>query len=180
MVWTKEAREKAILSKKLNGNTNQFDKAKRKGIELISPLKGRKGISRKHTEETKNKLRELALASKHRRLCRSIREYKCKDGSIVVLDSSWEEELAKRLDFLNINWIRPKDPIRYLDNNGKEHSYFPDFYLPEYDILLDPKNPAALFAQKEKVDILKNMLTNLVILSNIQDIKEYTPVARMD
>jgi hypothetical protein len=26
------------------------------------------------------------------------------------------------------------------DNTGNEHRYYPDFYLPEYDVYLDSKN----------------------------------------
>ena len=28
----------------------------------------------------------------------------------------------------------------YLDNNNQQRRYYPDFYLPEYNIYLDPKN----------------------------------------
>jgi hypothetical protein len=47
-------------------------------------------------------IRKKALASKHRRLKKGTVEYKG-----VILDSSWELALAKRLDEINVQWIRP-------------------------------------------------------------------------
>jgi len=124
---------------------------------------------RKHTEETKEHLRNKALASKHRRLVRSVRDYVKRDGTIVKLDSSWEESLAKRLDQLNIEWIRPDNPIPWVDNKGKTHNYFPDFYLPEYDLFLDPKNSYARANQKEKLDILTTQMKNLIIIKTLEE-----------
>ena len=57
----------------------------------------------------------------------------------VKLDFSFELVLAINLDKNNINWIRPKS-IWYKDLENKEHRYTPDFYLPDYDVYLDPKN----------------------------------------
>lgn len=120
-----------------------------------------------HNDETKELIRQKALASKHRRLVRSVREYVKKDGTIVMLDSSWEEALAKRLDDTGVEWIRPKEPIPYIASDGKQHNYFPDFYLPEHDLYLDPKNPAAMNAQKDKLDSLKKTIYNLVLIESL-------------
>lgn len=54
-------------------------------------------------------------------------------------DSSYEIEVVKSLEENNIKWEKPKS-FKYIDNNNKEHTYTPDFYLPEYDVYLDPKN----------------------------------------
>jgi hypothetical protein len=126
-----------------------------------------------HTEESKEKIRTKALASNHRRLIRSIRPYTKKDGSIVMLDSSWEEELARRLDELGIEWCRPDVPIKYQTSDGKIHNYFPDFFLPEYNLFLDPKNPFALKAQKEKIDVLKKIMDNLLIIETLDGCKTF-------
>jgi hypothetical protein len=126
-----------------------------------------------HTEETKKLLRDIALSSTHRRLVRSIREYTCIDGSKVMLDSSWEEVLAKRLDELNIKWIRP-NPLPWTDSNGLVHNYFPDFYLPEYDLYLDPKNPHAVNVQKKKLDILSKQYNNVVIIETLNGCKNFS------
>ena len=61
----------------------------------------------------------------------------------VLLESSWELELAESLTNSNVEWIRPKF-IKWIDLEGTTRRYFPDFYLPKYDIYLDPKNPYAM------------------------------------
>lgn len=79
-----------------------------------------------------------------------IRSIHIKHESGVYLDSSWEIKVAEYLDSRNINWIRP-NPIPY-DLNGRSRKYYPDFYLPEYDLYLDPKNPYRMSKDKEKLE----------------------------
>ena len=129
--------------------------------------------NRKMSEETKEKMRQVALKSKNRRLLRSMRDYIRKDGSIVKLDSSWEEALAKRLDYLGIDWIRP-EPIEY-ELENIIHNYFPDFYLPRYDIFLDPKNKYALKVQKDKIDVVVKILPNLIIITTLEECENFVP-----
>lgn len=131
----------------------------------------------KHTAESKEKSRKSALASPHRRLVRSIREYTKKDGSIVRLDSLWEEILATRLDEINVSWVRPA-PVRWVDDTGIYHNYFPDFYLNEYDVYLDPKNPYAIKSQKDKIRCLTTQLKNLIIITTSEDCKTFTPTIK--
>lgn len=59
------------------------------------------------------------------------------DGKIV--DSTYEKILAEDLTRNNIKWTRC-NRFKYIDNKGKLHYYTPDFYLPDYNIYLDPKN----------------------------------------
>ena len=133
---------------------------------------GNKGY--RHTESTLQILREKALASPHRRLVRSIRDYIKKDGTIVKLDSAWEEALAKRLDDLNVIWERPS-AVKWIDAKGITRNYFPDFYLPDYDVFLDPKNPYAIKAQQEKINCLTSQLKNLIILTSLNECKNFKP-----
>lgn len=132
----------------------------------------------KHTDKTKELLREKALASSHRRLVRSIREYTKKDGTIVKLDSSWEEILATRLDQINVDWVRP-DPIKWVDKLGVWHHYFPDFYLPEYDVYLDPKGPYAVAVQRDKIICLTEQIKNLIIITSLADCENFTPLTKI-
>jgi len=174
MAWTKESREKALEAKRKTGIKNQYSK----GAVISDDTKNKlrvSGLGRKHTQETKDKLSEKGLASDHRRLCRSIRPYTKKDGSIVNLDSSWEEALAIRLDMLNIEWIRPT-PIKWIDSKGKSRNYFPDFYLPKFELFLDPKNPIAMKQQHEKVSWLKSNVKNLIFLESLEEIEQYIPI----
>lgn len=126
----------------------------------------------KHTEETKEHLRKKALSSNHRRLVRSIRPYTKKDGTVVMLDSSWEEILAKRLDDLNIEWTRP-DSLPWIDKQGIKHNYFPDFFLPKHNLYLDPKNKIAVLAQKEKLNCLLTQYKNIVIIESVEGCKNF-------
>jgi hypothetical protein len=157
-----------MRSRKSEHGQNQFTKAKRLGLPIpSSPNKGKPGKSYPHTEETKSLLRDKALASPHRRLRRKMVEY---NG--IWLDSSWELELAKRLDALEITWTRPA-PIKWVDEHGLIHNYFPDFYLTDYDLFLDPKNPQAIKVQQKKLDCLLTQHTNIVILDTLEKCKTF-------
>lgn len=122
----------------------------------------------KRTEKTKQKIKEKALASKHRRLKKGVVEY---NG--IILDSSWELELAKRLDVLEIEWVRP-EPIPWVDEEGVTHNYFPDFYLPEHNKYLDPKNPYAVKVQDKKLKLLLAQYTNINIIDSLNGCKNFT------
>jgi hypothetical protein len=180
--WCSENPKRIVYTEKLisaregiKNPRNQFVKAKDEGRTLVSTMKGkpstRKGYT--HSRETIEKVRQHALSSTHRRLVRSIRPYTQVDGTQVLLDSSWEECLARRLDSLGVVWFRPTDPIKWTDTSGKTHNYFPDFYLPIQELYLDPKNPHAALVQKEKLDIIKIQLPNLIIITSLKDCEEF-------
>ena len=125
------------------------------------------------SKETRSKMSAGSSASKHRRLVKSCRLYTRVDGTTVLLDSSWEEALAKRLDSLNIAWERPINPLEWIDKEGKKRHYFPDFWLPNQGIFLDPKNPIAAKQQHEKVDWLKHNRFDVIFLHSLDDCKHY-------
>jgi hypothetical protein len=155
-------------ARKLKGTTNQFTKAKLNGYSLTSKLKNKSNIilkGKKHSDVSKQNMRAGCLKSKHRRLRKGIILY-----NNIKLDSKWELELAKRLDNKNIKWIRP-EPLEWIDSNNIKHNYFPDFYLIDYDLYLDPKNPHAYNVQKDKIDILKKTYKNIVIIQSFNECK---------
>lgn len=96
---------------------------------------GKRICSHPHTDEYKQYMRELAfernLGGWH--TSKTI-EYKG-----IKLDSQYEFEVAKELDENQVKWERPTYFL-WEDLNGLKHRYYPDFYLPEYDVYLDPKN----------------------------------------
>ena len=58
----------------------------------------------------------------------------------VILESSWEHQLAIWLDERNVKWVRPPY-IKWFDERSQsDRLYYPDFYLPDYDKYLVPKN----------------------------------------
>ncbi|MEN8216897.1 MAG: hypothetical protein ABFS56_11110 [Pseudomonadota bacterium] len=67
-----------------------------------------------------------------------------------MLDSVYELQVAQELDNYDISWVRPK-PLKYKDQQGVVRHYFPDFYLPEYDVYLDPKNQFLIEHDSEKI-----------------------------
>lgn len=168
----------AITEESFKKRAASIKLAHRAGKYVYESLSKKKNETRekngtaKHSPEAVEKIRQAALRSNHRRLVRSTREYVKKDGTIVLLDSSWEEVLAKRLDHLNIIWERPSVPVMY-QIDGVSRRYFPDFYLPEYDLYLDPKNPAAYSAQSRKIKILLDMMKNLVIIQSLSECENF-------
>jgi hypothetical protein len=96
---------------------------------------------------------------------------------LFKFDSSWEDALAKRLDELDIEWDRPP-PVLY-QHQGKAKRYFPDFYLPRYNLHVDPKNAYCLRQQREKLEIVKTLIT-LAILPSLKDCKAFDPNSAQD
>lgn len=80
-----------------------------------------------------------------------------------ILDSLWELRIAQYLDELNFKWSRPTDALEWRDKRNHKRKYFPDFYLPEYNLYLDPKNPIVMIKQKEKVDYFLSNFDNIII-----------------
>lgn len=126
----------------------------------------------KHSPESIEKIRQAALRSGHRRVCKKSHQFTDKQDRVFIFDSSWEDALAIRLDELNINWERP-EPIKWIDKQGTQHNYFADFYLPDHNLYIDPKNQYVKEQQKEKLDILSNQI-NLLILSSLDECKLFT------
>jgi hypothetical protein len=88
-------------------------------------------------------------------------------GGRVHLDSSWEYLVAKSLDENKINWIRPTEGFIWYDSKNKNHKYYPDFYLIDYDVFLDPKNKIRREHDAYKLNyIYNNYDIKLYILEN--------------
>ena len=115
------------------GLTKEIDeRVKNYGIKSGNAMRGKAG--RKHTEKEKQHLRDCAIKNQ-------LGGFHMRKGILykdIKLDSSYEVILAQSLDEYNIQWERPgRFSYHY---NDKLHYYTPDFYLPKYDIYLDPKN----------------------------------------
>ncbi len=70
-----------------------------------------------------------------------------------MMDSSWEVELARWMDVEGIKWDRSKKHHMFwwTDSNGNKRRYYPDFYLPDYNVYLDPKNKYRMGLDKSKM-----------------------------
>ncbi len=75
----------------------------------------------------------------------------------VFLESSWEVKVAELLDDKNIKWLRP-DSITWVDENSKNRQYYPDFYLIDYNLYLDPKNKYCMSLDKYKMKYMEKII----------------------
>lgn len=65
-------------------------------------------------------------------------------------ESSYEVTLSQTLNDLNILWIRPSF-LWYTDSKGIKRRYYPDFFLPQYNIYFDPKNDYLISKDVDKI-----------------------------
>lgn len=72
-------------------------------------------------------------------------------GEVFAAESSYEVRLADILNRLEVHWVRPKF-FWYEDETGSTRRYYPDFYLPDYDIYLDPKNDYLIKTDIDKIN----------------------------
>lgn len=87
----------------------------------------------------------------------------------VFLESSYEFAVAKELDEHGIRWIRPKksDALVYsFEEENKTRRYFPDFYLPDYDVYLDPKNKYRIKKDMRKIRLVAQSYKVRVVILN--------------
>jgi hypothetical protein len=89
----------------------------------------------------------------------------------ILMDSSWEVDLAKWLDSQNIKWIRDKKVyFTWKDSTGKTKRYHPDFYLTDLDIYLDPKNKFLMEKDKEKLDFVRKEYKVTILAGKTKEI----------
>jgi hypothetical protein len=78
----------------------------------------------------------------------------------VWLESSWELKVAQSLDKNEVEWYRPK-PLPYDDK-----LYYPDFYIPMFNVYLDPKNPYLQIQDQYKIEqVSKQNSVKILVLS---------------
>lgn len=110
---------------------------------------------------------EAALKRTTPSVCKRTEPYTKKDGSVVNLDSSYERIIARILDEHDVDWIRPK-PLDWYSHDGVKHHYFPDFYLTEHNLYLDPKNDYCFKAQAEKISYIREHYDNCIFMTKDQ------------
>lgn len=141
-----------------------------KKIKLKLPIiNGRRFVS----EETRKKL-SLALKGKSG-------GYRVKSGTSkfhgsyyndIWMDSSWEVKCAKILDKNNFVWKRDsKYKFYYHDLDGNKKKYYPDFYLPDFDIFIEVKGYWTKEVFHKIKNVLDNNFINLLILDSLEKIE---------
>lgn len=135
------------------GKTKDSDERIRGYAETFSKRyggteEGKKILSHPHSEEFKKKMREIAF----QRELGGWHTSKTVEYKGVKLDSKYEYEVAKNLDENHIEWKRPSYLI-WEDDDGIKHRYYPDFYLPEFNVYLDPKNDYLINSKSKRFGI---------------------------
>lgn len=78
------------------------------------------------------------------------RRYRYRD---ILMDSQWEVDIAQWMDDHGIQWRRDRKMVfRWMDATGKSRRYHPDFYLPDHDLYLDPKNKYLIEKDRFKIE----------------------------
>lgn len=140
-------------SKQKRSDTMKQFYSSEKGMKLrqkLSKLNSERMIS----EETRKKMsvtakkRNFGGHTSKRRIF-----FEKKNGDVIYLQSSFEIRFAQILEELNISWERP-DPLVWIDSNGIDHKYYPDFKIG--DIYIDTKNDYLAIADLSKIEAVRN------------------------
>jgi hypothetical protein len=89
------------------------------------------------------------------------------------MDSRWEVDLAKWMDAEGIKWdrSRKRHMFRWIDASGDERKYFPDFYLPDFNVYLDPKNDYYLQRDLPKLNYVMDTHKVKIFYGGVDGIK---------
>lgn len=99
-------------------------------------------IQKMHYEERDayRESREHAIQGLSRRLRGTRNLYKLKSGEVLNLDSFLEGRIAKLFEVNDIEFIHEAFTVSYIDPNTKKtRLYYPDFYLPKYNLVVEGK-----------------------------------------
>jgi len=161
VVWNKglnKATSEAVAEQSLKQKLS-YSEGKRKpsGAATFSKEK----LSRLAKERGFGGYREGSGRSKKFKVCDSY-------GREVTLQSSYELQCSVVLDELELKWTRPS----YLPYGEKK--YFPDFFLVDYQVYLDPKNNFLKAKDQEKIQkVINQNNVKIFVLGHKEINKEY-------
>ena len=132
--------------KKLQKPSNQYLKAKELGTDYCISDETRqklstKGHLRKSSDETKQKLsKTMKKVAAENKSYSENKSHLTKKSFVngFRMDSDWEKIFAEYLISSDIKWVKSNKSFKYVFE-GEEHSYYPDFYLSEYDRYIEIK-----------------------------------------
>jgi len=102
-------------------------------------------------------------------------DYTTVDGTVVSMDSTWEVACAKRLDVLEIRWIRnPSLKLKYTTRGRRARNYIPDFYLPDHDVYIEVKGYWTEAARHKMKDVQTRHPVRIIILESLDEIECFT------
>jgi hypothetical protein len=123
-----------------NGLSKETDERVLKNGKIISEnFKSGKNIhyflGKNHTEITKKKISEKLSANNHGGKCKWF-EIEKPNGIKFNVQGTWERDFSKFLNIIDEEWIKigigkKEHTYKWIDDNGKEHNYTPDFWSPK-------------------------------------------------
>jgi len=142
---------------KSNGNPghrggNHYTKAKETGIPYIMSDLTRKKIAdgsrnriwtKENRENLSNSMRQAVIDNPDsysaNNVCGRVKNIEIlNEGVLVKVKGKWEYNVANYLIENNIRWTNDIKPFNYIWND-KNHLYFPDFYLIDYNVYVEVK-----------------------------------------
>lgn len=87
----------------------------------------------------------------------------------VYLQSSYEVRLSYILDSSGIKWCRPEAKEYVID--GKLKKCYIDFFLPDLDIYLDPKNAYLIEKDFPKMEFISNYFGIRILLIELRHLE---------
>lgn len=92
----------------------------------------------------------------------------------VLMDSTWEVNLAEWLDARNEPWTRDRSiHFRWTDDQGSKRKYFPDFYLPRLDLYVDTKNKYLMKVDATKLRRIRTENSIRLVTGGLEHIKRF-------
>lgn len=91
-------------------------------------------------------------------------EYKHSSGKIYKVQGTWELKFIEWLDKNNLSFECHQGRIPFIDDNGIERSYYPDFYVYEWKAYVDPKADHWYKKQHRKFELLREQHPDKEIL----------------
>jgi hypothetical protein len=150
--------------KKLQKSSNQYIKAKEIGVEYTISDETRKKLSKSSSGRVYSKEYKENISKKMKEVAQNNPKYSYSKNKYFKkeiingfrMDSSWESIFANYLNKNDIKWIKNTKPFKYIFEN-EEHSYYPDFYLKDFDLYIEVKGHETE-KDKAKYKVVDNLL----------------------
>lgn len=166
---------------KFGGCFNTYNHAVKKGVFKTRDLQSAITLSENNGARSKidrsnvsDEVRMKQSVNAYRNGLGGQTNYKKCSYNNIWFDSKWEVKIAKLLDKMNIKWVRDKKYMFiWYDSQLVRHRYYPDFYLPDYDVYLEPKNKYLMKKDIYKLEEVKEMYNINLIYGELNSIVKY-------
>jgi len=160
---------KTVHERYCKNNPNRDIKRSQELSELQKQAQSKPDVRKKHSDAIYNRYLNADLNTFY--FSKNKVEYKG-----LLLDSLWEKKFLERCDELQIKYEKCKNPLIWVDANGNKKNYYPDFYLKDFDIIVEIKSPFVEKCQNKngKIDYIKNHYPNIIWLNSLEEIEKFS------